>query len=360
MTHKQTSLAGAALLAILLTGGLVVWFSESVQDALMARVIARRAAQRRSLHNPEALNVVFCGTGSPLPDPARSQPCIAVYAGTELLLVDAGGGAASRLTMLRAPLEQLSGVLLTHFHSDHIGGLGDVVLQSWAAGRHAALPVYGPEGVARVTEGFMAAFALDASYRTAHHGQALMPPGGARLTPHTVAVPDADTVVTVLERGQLRVQAFRVDHSPVDPAYGYRVDYRGRSVVFSGDTIQQDILARVGEGADLMVHEALSPHMMLAVADGLEAAGDAQRAQIVRDTLSYHATPVEAAETANAAHVRLLVYSHVVPPPPNAVAERMFLRGVDAVRDHDVVLGFDGLHVELPVGSTEVHQHDLR
>jgi ribonuclease Z len=69
---------------------------------------------------------------------------------------------------------------------------------------------------------------------------------------------------------------------------------------------------------------------------------------------------VQAAETANAAHVGLLVYSHIVPPPPNPVAERMFLRGVDAVRDHDVVVGFDGLHVELPVGSDEIRQHDLR
>jgi ribonuclease Z len=69
---------------------------------------------------------------------------------------------------------------------------------------------------------------------------------------------------------------------------------------------------------------------------------------------------VQAAETANAAHVGLLVYSHIVPSPPNAVAERVFLRGVSAVRDTGVVLGFDGLHVELPAGSKEIRQHDLR
>ena len=137
------------------------------------------------------------------------------------------------------------------------------------------------------------------------------------------------------------------------------MDYRGRSVIFSGDTIQQDILARVGQGADVMVHEALAPHMMLAVADQLERAGDRQRAQLVRDTLSYHATPVQAAETANAAGVRLLVYSHVVPSPPNLVAERVFLRGVPEVRGGGLVLGFDGLHLELPVGSTDIRQHEL-
>jgi hypothetical protein len=161
--------------------------------------------------------------------------------------------------------------------------------------------VYGPPGVESVTAGFEAAFALDSSYRTAHHGAEWMPPAGGRMTARVVQVAGPDDVVTVFERGELRVRAFAVDHSPVHPAYGYRVDYRGRSVIFSGDTIQQDILARVGQGADVMVHEALAPHMMLAVADQLERAGDRQRAQLVRDTLSYHATPVQAAETANAA-----------------------------------------------------------
>jgi ribonuclease Z len=235
-----------------------------------------------------------------------------------------------------------------------------VVLQSWAAGRQTPLAVYGPDGVDAVTQGFMAAFALDASYRTAHHGAAFMPPSGAELTPVPVLTADANAVVTVFRRGELHVRAFRVDHGPVEPAYGYRIDYRGRSVVFSGDTVQQDILARVGERADVMVHEALAPHMMLAVADVLDASGDAQRAQLLRDTLNYHTTPVEAAETANAAHVGLLVYSHIVPSPPNAVAERVFLRGVGAVRDHDLVVGFDGLRVRLPVGSTEILQDDLR
>lgn len=357
--RRRGFLVGGLVALTLAVLASVVWFSESVQDALMDRVIGGRVAQRRYLHDPSALHVVFCGTGTPLPDRRRGPPCIAVYAGEELLLVDAGDGAASRLAMMRAPVGQLGTVLLTHFHSDHIGGLGDVVLQSWASGRREPLEVYGPPGVESVTAGFEGAFALDSGYRTAHHGAEWMPPAGGRMTPHVVQVAGPDDVVTVFERGELRVRAFAVDHSPVDPAYGYRVDYRGRSVIFSGDTIQQDILARVGEGADVMVHEALAPHMMLAVADQLEQVGDRQRAQLIRDTLSYHATPVQAAETANAAGVRLLVYSHIVPSPPNLVAERVFLRGVPEVRGSGLVLGFDGLHLELPVGSTDIRQHEL-
>src|SRR3546814_11723674 len=62
------------------------------------------------------------------------------------------------------------------FHSDHIGDLGEFNLQTWGAGRPTPLQVYGPEGVARVVTGFQEAYALDAGYRTAHHGADFLTP----------------------------------------------------------------------------------------------------------------------------------------------------------------------------------------
>src|SRR3546814_15847698 len=80
------------------------------------------------------------------------------------------------MAMLRMPGERINGVLFTHFHSDHIGDLGEFNLQTWGAGRPTPLQVYGPEGVARVVTGFQEAYALDAGYRTAHHGADFLPP----------------------------------------------------------------------------------------------------------------------------------------------------------------------------------------
>ena len=158
------------------------------------------------------------------------------------------------------PLGALSGVLLTHYHSDHIADLGEVLLWSWiqAGGRRASpLPVYGPPGVAEVVGGFARAYALDAGYRTAHHGADRLPPGGARARAIPIKLPPSDEpsgkpsdgdgdddgetaggTAVVVDEGGLRITAFRVHHEPASPAYGYRVDYRGRSAVVSGDTVR--------------------------------------------------------------------------------------------------------------------------
>ena len=250
-------------------------------------------------------------------------------------------------------------MLYTHYHSDHIGGLGEIVLNSWAAGRRAPLKLYGPKGIALVAEGFETAYRLDSGYRTAHHGEGLMPPDGSKLTPVFVDVPGDDEVVTVFEEGGLKIGAFRVDHGPIRPAYGYRVDYRGRSAIFSGDTVKHANLARVGRDVDVMVHEALSERMILLLAQVLEGNGDPDRAQILRDTPGYHTTPVEAAESATEARARLLVYSHVLPPLPNKLIEQIFLRGVAEARAGETLIAFDGLHLELPIGSEDILRHDL-
>jgi ribonuclease Z len=174
-----------------------------------------------------------------------------------------------------------------------------------------------------------------------------------------VTIPEGASSVLVLERDGLRISAFPVDHRPIVPAYGYRFDYRGRSVVVSGDTVKTPTLVTAAEGADVLVHEAQANHLIAMVGDAAAAAGRERVAKIMHDIPSYHTTPVEAAEQANAAHVRLLVLSHLNPPPPNRFAERPFVRGVARTRPTGWVLGDDGLLIELPVGSDAVRLRHL-
>jgi ribonuclease Z len=168
----------------------------------------------------------------------------------------------------------------------------------------------------------------------------------------------ADTAV-VLEQDGLRITAVAVDHRPIVPAYGYRFDYRGRSVVVSGDTVRTAALAAVARDADVLVHEAQANHLVAAIGDAAAAIGRDRVATIMRDIPSYHTTPVEAAELANEAHVRLLVLSHLNPPPPNRFAERPFLRGVAEVRPEGWILGDDGTLIELPADSDEVRVSEI-
>jgi ribonuclease Z len=327
---------------------------------LMERAVAANLASDRLDELPDGLHVVLCGAGSPLADPKRSGPCTAVVAGRRLFVVDAGAGASRRLSQLRMPQGEIDAVLLTHFHSDHIDGLGELLLQRWVNGSAGApVPVHGPEGVEAVVEGFALAYRADQGYRVAHHGQALVPPAGAGAVARPFRAPDDGQVRIVIDDGDLRVSAFRVSHAPVEPAVGYRFDYGGRSLVISGDTTRSANLARFASGVDLLVHEALAPELVERVARAAEAAGRRNAAEILRDIPDYHTTPREAAEIARDAKVGFLLYSHIVPPLPIGALEAAFTEGVAAIYPGPVAVGRDGTAVHLPAGSRTIELEQL-
>jgi ribonuclease Z len=298
--------------------------------------------------------VLLCGTASPLPHPTRAKACVAVFAGDRFWVVDTGPGSWNRMGLWQIDGRRIGGILLTHFHSDHIGDLGEWNLQTWVAGRPGPLVVYGGPGVDRVVHGFSEAYALDNDYRTAHHGADVMVPAVGKMEARPVAGPAAGGApAVVLQEDGLTITAFAVDHAPIHPAYGYRFDYRGRSVVVSGDTVKSPALVAAAKGADVLVHEAQANHLVALLRDG--AAADRPRAaKLLGDIPSYHTTPVQAAEVANEAGVRLLVLYHLTPPPPAWIVEQAFVRGVSAVRPSDWVLGDDGTLVTLPPESTSV------
>ncbi len=295
------------------------------------------------------LQVVICGSGSPLADPTRAAACTAVIAGGEFVVVDQGPGSWEVLDQANLPVGKLSAVLLTHFHSDHIGGLGEAITQSWIAGRAAPLPVYGPEGVERVVAGFAEAYASDVDYRVAHHDDAFMPRAAASAEARVVALGDApDASATVFERNGLKVTMFRVDHDPVKPAVGYRFDFAGRSVVISGDCAKSASMVVHAQGADVLIHEALERTLIARAVEASKRLGRDRQAKLAGDIQDYHASPVEAAEIAREAGVSELVFTHLVPSPNNFLTRRIFLAGVADVFKGKVVIAEDGMRIALP------------
>lgn len=307
--------------------------------------IATTAAE---LLNDGQMHVVLCGTGSPLPDDNRAQACTAIIADGEFVLVDTGSGSWRKVAVNNLPAQNLSAVLFTHFHSDHIGDLGEALMQSWAAGRNHKLNVYGPPGVEQVVAGVEKAYSFDTGYRVQHHGEELMPRAAAGAIAQPVRLKSNEAAALVFERNGLKVTAFKVDHDPANPAYGYRFEYRGRVVVVSGDTARSDNLARHAAGADLLVHEVIAKNLLQMAASNLDQAGKKRRAKMSRDIVTYHTSPLEAAAIAASAKAETLVFTHMVPPPNSPQIEQAFLRGVSDIFKGKVVIGTDGMRFDLP------------
>jgi len=336
-----------ALVALLAAAGAALF---AFRSDLAAHVLARAArdGMQASLPQtlPDGLHAVFCGTGSPLPDRDRAGPCFAVIAGARVFVFDAGEGAAETLALMGVPLGEVEAVFLTHLHSDHFDGLAPLALQHWAmASATAPLDVVGPAGTARVAGGLNEAYAIDAAYRTAHHGPEIMPPGGAGLRAEEFATPQEDGQTIVLrDEGGVRILAFRVDHAPTD-AVGYRIEYAGRSITLSGDTSRSRSLAIAARGTDVLVHEAISPALDRIMHDAAIASGREAVGAIFHDILDYHTSPEDAGAVASEAGAGALAITHFLPqtPIPGLAAsfvrdaKRTYAGPVYAMRDGDVI-----------------------
>lgn len=333
---------------------------DAITLKLMERTLDKNLAESLVTDLPDGLHVYLCGAGSPMVDLKRSGPCTAIIVGDEVFVVDTGSSATKVLQQGRVPLGNIEGVFLTHFHSDHIDGLGELIMQRWANGQRTdALPVIAPHGVQRVVKGFNLSYFLDDGYRIAHHSEKIMPPTGSNAEAVPFKVPMKGEGLVVFEKDELKVTAFQVDHRPVAPAVGYRFDYKGRSVVISGDTVKSAIVAKFATDTDVLIHEALSKELVNMINNRAAQIGRNNIATIAHDILDYHTTPVEAAETAQEAQVGHLLFNHIVPPLPIQPLENVFVKGVDEVFDGEFTIGKDGTFVTLPANSKEIKIEEL-
>jgi ribonuclease Z len=247
----------------------------------------------------QTLKVTLLGTGNPRPRIDRFGPSILVEAGKETLLFDCGRGATIRLSQASVPFSSVTALFLTHLHSDHVVGLPDLWLTGWIMGRHVPLQVWGPTGTVDMLKGLEQAYAFDVHMRRDVDEQ--IPAEGAVLMGKDIGEG------VVYENNGVKVTAFLVDHGPVKPALGFRVDYQGHAVVLSGDTRPSDNLIKFSRGTDVLVHEVFDPEAYREVGNSLTP----EQRKRVRE---HHSTPEEAGTVFTKVAPKLAVYSHIVPP----------------------------------------------
>jgi ribonuclease Z len=246
------------------------------------------------------LKVTLLGTGTPRPVIERFGPSILVEAGAgkEKLLFDCGRGATQRLFQLKVPFAEATALFLTHLHSDHIVGIPDFYLTGWIFGRKTQLRVWGPVGTTEMMSHLEQAYQFDIHVR--RDVDEKLPAEGV-----VIVAKDIEQGV-VYQNGDLKVTAFTVDHAPIRPAFGYRVDYAGHSVVLSGDTRYSENLIRFAQGTDVLIHEVIDPEAYRAS----DPIYDAEQRQRVID---HHTTAEQAGTVFSQAKPKLAVYSHIVP-----------------------------------------------
>ncbi len=350
--RKSLLIVGVLLAVIAITS---VMFYKPIMNVFMQQIV-RSAMAKKNAPVEDGLYAGLCGTGSPMPDVNRAGPCIAVLAGKHFFIVDAGEGSTRNVLLMNLPIGKADAILLTHFHSDHIADLGEMELQRWVGGSNKTpVDVIGPTGVEQVVQGFNLAFQLDDSYRVAHHGPETVPPtgaGGVAKPFELSAAPDASAVV--FDQDGVKITAFKVDHHPVVPAVGYRFDYKGRSIVISGDTVYSESLMEHAKGADVLFHEALNTAMVQLMNDNAAETGSPSLAKVTHDIPGYHSTPEDAAKVAAGAGVRQLIYYHIIPPLPSPILKNMFLGDAKDYFSGPITMGEDGLLVFLPPNSDQI------
>jgi ribonuclease Z len=283
-----------------------------------------------------------------------------VVAGDQILVFDAGPGSTLNIELTPVDVGAVNALFLTHFHSDHIGDIGEIMLKRWAtSGPDQPLSIYGPPGVEEVISGFEAAYNLDYGYRIAHHGEVAMPASGTGGEVHTFDLgSDLMSSAVVYQQGDVEVTAFNVDHAPIFPAVGYRVNYKDRSVAITGDTVFTESLIRHAMGADLLVSEALHHEFSQLLSDATSEQ-DNNGSIVASDIQDYHITPEQVGIVARDAGISYVLVTHILPPVPSQILVNPFLRDTRAVFGGPITMANDGTMVKLPANSTEITTEEL-
>ena len=248
----------------------------------------------------QTIKVTLLGTGTPQPSIERFGASTLIEAGGNYFLFDCGRGSTQRLWQQKIPIAKINNLFLTHLHSDHIVGIPDLWLLGLMPGafgnRKESFKVYGPAGTAEMMQALQNAYSWDIKTRITEYPNA-----------DSGRVVKAQNVREglVYNKDGVRITAFWVNHSDIiDSALGYRLDYKDRSVLISGDTRYSENLIKYAKGVDVLIHE------VIAIREEVLA-----KSALARKIVNFHTTPEQAGKVFSLAQPRLAVYTHVAIPP---------------------------------------------
>jgi ribonuclease Z len=324
------------LLSIIIIPLALAWVSikfypEKIAPYLLSRQLKANRNNSNSFYEENAITVVTVGTATPLPG-ERAQTGTAVFVNGYFFMFDVGAGVVQKSENLGLPLTELDGIFLTHYHSDHMMDLPNMISRTWVMGRKKELHVYGPDSLNKIVKAANSFLKIENQYRVDHHGSDIMDISIAKGIPHQYSIEQNSTHV-VFQKDDITVTAFDVNHSPIEPAVGYVIEYNGKKIVLSGDTKKNELLEEMAKNCDLLIHEVMLMSFQKMLEEELANAGVERNAKIIHDIQDYHTSTVEVAALAQRANAKKLVLNHLAPAPDNIFIKNMYLNELK---------GFDG------------------
>ncbi len=273
------------------------------------------------------IEVILLGTGTPRPSIERFGSATLVSAGGQYFLFDVGRGATIRLQQAGITPNQIDKVFLTHLHSDHISGLDDLWITGWVWQREELLKVHGPVGTHQLVEGLCDAYVADISYRVAN-----VDLDNDKTKIESVEIKSG----VVYEKEGVTISAFLVEHAPVKPAFGYRIEFGDRTIVISGDTTYSENLIKHAQNADLLIHEitAAAPSLI-------------KRNKRLANVIAYHTNSSQMVEVLNKTEPKVAILNHVL---LFGMSEDQVINEIKQKYSGDVAMGYDLMRIG--VGSS--------
>ena len=275
--------------------------------------------------------LILLGTGGgPKIWAARSQPSSALVLGENIYIVDAGDGVTNQLALSGLNPLSIKAVFITHNHSDHVAGFGNLLLRSWQSGHNGPIKCFGPSPLVHMAKSYRAYMNWDIQLRIRDEGR-----------------PDLGSVIDVNELSRINpfftdeevtVSYIKVPHGAAEPSYAYRFDFSSKSIVFSGDTSRSEALAEFAKGADILVHEVLNRDGVDAIVRRTYPGNESFRKHILESHTSMH----EVGEIATKAGVGILVLNHFVPTGSTELDKpEVWIEGVSQTYKGSIIVGED-------------------
>ena len=271
--------------------------------------------------------LTLLGTGCPSPSHLRYGPSSLVsYEGTNYL-IDAGSGVTQRLSEAGIKPGEIDYFFITHLHSDHIVDLYQLFISGWHTGRETKFKVFGPKGLKSHFDKIFEAYKEELDLRKEWEKR----PNEEGLAYEIIEINNE----LKIELDNATIESVKVDHHPVDPAFGYKFILGPKNIIFSGDTRYCEVLEKSSKDADILVHEVFV---------GLDYDPVRMSSDTIENITDYHTSPEEIGVLASNASVKKLILNHFVPP---VFDEDVLVERIAKHFDGEIVVGKDLMQFDI-------------